>query len=80
MVGLFISYSHDSAAHSERVLRLSERLRKDGFETTLDQYINGSPSQGWPRRMARQLKAATYVLVICAETYYRHFSGDEVLV
>ena len=78
MARLFISYSHDSEAHKTLVLRFCERLRKDGFETTLDQYINGSPSQGWPRWMAGQLKAATYVLVICTETYYRRFNGDEM--
>ena len=30
---VFISYSHDSAPHRERVLGLSERLRWDGIET-----------------------------------------------
>ena len=28
-----------------------ERLRKDGFKTILDQNVNGSPVQGWPRWM-----------------------------
>lgn len=41
---VFISYSHDSDTHCERVLALSERLRTDGIETLLDQYVNGSPS------------------------------------
>jgi len=52
---VFISYSHDSPAHSARVLALSERLRADGIETLLDQYVNGSPQQGWPRWMLDQL-------------------------
>ena len=30
---VFISYSHDSVAHRERVLALSERLREEGIET-----------------------------------------------
>lgn len=29
---VFIRYSHDSEEHRERVLALSQRLRKDGFE------------------------------------------------
>jgi tetratricopeptide (TPR) repeat protein len=74
---VFISYSHDSTEHSERVLALSERLRRDGIETLLDQYVNGSPRQGWPRWMLDQLDAADFVLVVCTETYYRRFRGHE---
>jgi hypothetical protein len=74
---VFISYSHDSDIHRERVLGLSERLRDDGIETLLDQYVNGSPSGGWPRWMLDQLDAADSVLVVCTETYYRRFRGHE---
>ena len=74
---VFISYSHDSDEHRERVLALSERLRVDGIETLLDQYVNGSPQQGWPRWMLDQLDAADSVLVVCTETYYRRFRGHE---
>jgi hypothetical protein len=74
---VFISYSHDSDEHRERVLALSERLREDGIETRLDQYVSGSPPQGWPRWMLDQLDAADFVLVICTETYYRRFRGHE---
>ena len=55
---VFISYSADSDEHCEKVLALSERLRTDGIETVLDQYVNGSPVQGWPRLMLDQLLAA----------------------
>lgn len=74
---VFISYSHDSDKHRERVLALSERLRADGIETLLDQYVNGSPTQGWPRWMLDQLDTAEFVLVVCTETYYRRFRGHE---
>jgi tetratricopeptide (TPR) repeat protein len=74
---VFISYSHDSEAHRDRVLALSERLREDGVETLLDRYVNGSPPQGWPRWMLDQLDAADAVLVVCSETYYRRFRGHE---
>jgi SEFIR domain len=76
---VFISYSHDSEAHREQVLGLSERLRSDGIETLLDQYVNGAPTQGWPRWMLDQLDAADWVLVVCSESYYRRFRGHEVL-
>ena len=76
--GVFISYSHDSQAHKEVVLGLSERLRRDGIETRLDQYVEGTPAQTWPRWMLDQLDWAEFVLVICTETYYRRFRGHEV--
>ena len=76
-ITVFISYSHDSEAHRDKVLALSERLREDGITTILDQYENGSPMQGWPRWMLDQLDAATYVLVVCTETHYRRFRGHE---
>jgi tetratricopeptide (TPR) repeat protein len=76
-ITVFISYSHDSDEHRERVLALSERLRADGIETLLDQYVNGSPREGWPRWMLDQLDKATHVLVVCTPTYYRRFRGHE---
>ena len=72
---VFISYSHDTPAHRDQVLALSERLRRDGIDTLLDRYIEGSPVQGWPRWMLDQLDAADSVLVVCTETYYRRFRG-----
>ncbi len=75
---VFISYSHDSEGHRERVLALSERLRTDGIRTRLDQYLNGEPDQGWPRWMLDMLDKADAVLVVCTETYYRRFRGHEV--
>lgn len=75
---LFISYSHDSPEHKERVLGLSERLRLDGYDCQIDRYVNGSPDEGWPRWMLNSLDRAECVLVVCTETYYRRFRGHEV--
>jgi hypothetical protein len=78
-IALFISYSHDSNEHRERVLGLSERLRADGIPTILDRYVEkGSPSEGWPRWMMNGLNAATHVLCVCTEIYRRRFLGQEV--
>jgi SEFIR domain-containing protein len=74
---VFISYSHDCDAHRKKVLALSERLREDGIETILDQYVNGSPPEGWPRWMLNGLDAAASVIVVCTETYYCRFRGHE---
>ncbi|MBX9895313.1 MAG: SUMF1/EgtB/PvdO family nonheme iron enzyme [Nitrosomonas sp.] len=78
MTKVFISYSHDSEEHRERVLGLSERLRADGIETILDRYVGrGSPPEGWPRWMLNALDAAAQVLCVCTESYYRRFRGHE---
>jgi hypothetical protein len=43
---VFISYSHDSDKHRDRVLELADRLRADGVDAMIDQYIQ-SPPEGW---------------------------------
>ena len=65
---VFITYSHDSPEHRHRVLALAERLRKDGVDAQLDQYVAGTPAKGWPRWMEDRLEWAQFVLVICTET------------
>jgi len=74
---VFISYSHDSPEHEQRVLSLAERLRKDGVDAQLDQYVAGTPSGGWPRWMEDQLDSSEFVLVVCTKTYHRRFLGRE---
>jgi hypothetical protein len=74
---VFISYSHDSPEHRQRVLALSERLRTDGIDAQLDQYVAGTPKAGWPRWMLNQLDWANFVLLVCTETYYKRFRGHE---
>jgi hypothetical protein len=75
---VFISYSHDSAAHKEAVLELSERLRAGGLDARIDQYIQTEgPSEGWPRWMDEQLRNADFVLLICTATYRRRLEGRE---
>ena len=78
---VFISYSHDSEEHRERVLGAgSERpCGRTGSKTLLDRYVEGSPEQGWPRWMLDQKidAAEREVLVVCTETYHRRFRGHE---
>jgi hypothetical protein len=74
---VFISYTHDSPEHQQRVLALAERLRKDGVDAQLDQYVAGTPAKGWPRWMEDQLGWAQFVLVICTEIYQCRFLGRE---
>src|SRR6266568_5885605 len=73
---VFISYSHDSPEHADQVLALSDHLRSDGIDCILDQY-EGSPPEGFPRWMDRQIRAADFVLMICTPTYSRRVMGEE---
>lgn len=76
-VRVFVSYSHDSSDHLNRVLELSNRLRSQGVDCHIDQY-EMSPPEGWPAWTTAQIEAAQFVLVICTETYARRVAGREV--
>jgi len=73
---VFISYSHDSPEHRKRVLSLAERFRADGVDAQIDQYVQGTPLEGWARWMRNQLASANFILLVCTETYYRRFCGQ----
>ncbi|MDP3220921.1 MAG: TIR domain-containing protein [Deltaproteobacteria bacterium] len=77
MPKVFISYSHDSNEHRQQVLALADRLNENDIDCEIDQYINGSPSEGWPLWMERMLEEATYVLIICTETYLNRVKRAE---
>lgn len=73
---VFISYSHESAKHSENVLQFSNSLRNDGIESMIDQYIM-CPEDGWPRWIDKNIRDANFVLMICTNKYYRRIMGEE---
>ncbi len=73
---VFVSYSHDSREHIDRVLDLSNRLRAEVIDCHIDQYEE-SPPEGWPRWTINQFEKADFVLVVCTETYERRFRGKE---
>src|SRR4051812_45440339 len=75
-IRVFISYSHDSKEHKERVLRLAKWLENDGIDCYLDRY-EMSPPEGWPRWMRKQIRQADFVLVICTKTYLERYEGEE---
>lgn len=52
---VFISYSHDSPEHVDRVLKLADRLVAEGLEVILDQY-EPAPPEGWPRWMDKRIR------------------------
>lgn len=70
----FLSYSHDSDDHRDRVLELAQQLRMHGIDARVDRFV-ASPAEGWARWMQQQLEEAEFVLAICTSTYKRRFEG-----
>ena len=73
---VFISYSHDSQEHADRVLALVDRLVSEGIDCVLDQY-ESSPPEGWTRWMDRHIRESDFVIMVCTEAYYRRVIGHE---
>src|SRR5271157_1114745 len=74
---VFVSYSHDSPEHAKRVLDLADALQHGGLKVILDQYVHPAPDEGWPRWMDTRVDEATFVLMVCTETYRRRVMGQE---
>ena len=82
---VFISYSHDrevwlkrglpADTHKRRVYSLASRLRTEGIECVIDQYLQ-SPEEGWPRWTKNQIEEAHFVLVIASQNYNCRFQGQ----
>ena len=58
------------------MLALADRLRADGIDAVIDQYIQ-TPPEGWPAWCAAQIDTADFVLMVCTETYLRRASRKE---
>jgi tetratricopeptide (TPR) repeat protein len=67
---VFISYSHDTPEHIERVLALGQRLLTDGVDVVLDRLVFPPPSN-WPLWMEDQMSKADFILVACSEGYLK---------
>ena len=74
----FITYSHETNEHNERVLNLAKKLRADGVVAEIDSF-QVSPPEGWPAWMRKQTEESDFVIVVCTETYARRFAGNETL-
>lgn len=73
---VFISYSHDSPEHENRVLAFSNQLRAEGIDANIDQYET-APSEGWQLWMEKQIRDSQFVLLVCTETYLRRVMKEE---
>ncbi len=75
---VFVSYSHDSPEHSNRVLGFADRMREHGIDAVIDQY-DPHPAEGWPKWMEDRFQEADFTLLIITEGYLRRFDGQEGL-
>jgi len=73
---VFISYSHDSPEHAERMRGLVASLERDGCTCRLDVYKD--TAEDWPAWMTRQLMEADSVLCVVTETYEKRFHDQEL--
>ena len=74
-----ISYSHDSLDHEQVVLALCNRLRANGIDAFVDQFLPGAPSEGWPLWMERQIEQRDFTLMVCTESYLHRFMETDAL-
>lgn len=76
---VLISYQHepDWPQRADRVLAFANRLRANGIDVIIDQYVT-APPEGWPTWCAREIQGADFVLMVCTETYYRTLRYDDL--
>jgi hypothetical protein len=76
-VGVFVSYSHDSPSHKDRVREFAVALRDQGINVELDQFHEAEIID-WPRWCKEQTSQARsdFVLCICTAEYSRRIDGN----
>lgn len=75
---VFISYSWDTEEHKKKILELADKLRSDdGIDCILDAYVMGTPQEGWPRWMEKQIENSKFTIIICTERYLARWKGEE---
>jgi hypothetical protein len=67
---VFVSYSHDSPAHTKWVADFSSKLVEKGIDVLFDQW-DLRPGDDVPKFMEKSVSDADRVLMICTETYVR---------
>ncbi|MBV9011564.1 MAG: CHAT domain-containing protein [Pseudonocardiales bacterium] len=73
-VRVFISYAHESAAHTEAVRELWVLLRANGVDARLDR-VAAQRRQDWSLWMMEQVREADCVLVVASQAYKRRAEG-----
>lgn len=73
---VFISYSHDSAAHKQWVLEFATTLRSRGVDAILDQW-DLKPGNDLPEFMEQNLESADYAVMVCTKRYVAKANAGE---
>ncbi len=73
---IFVSYTHEQAAHDELVRSLAARLHEEGFEIEID-VLRQDHSEAWELWMRKAVKRADYVLVVCTNLYCERFEHEK---
>ena len=73
---IFVSYSHDSAAHKKWVLEFATTLRNRGVDAVLDQW-DLRPGDDLPHFMETQLENSDFALMVCTEKYVEKANAGE---
>ncbi len=76
MPRVFISYAHESDQQREQVAVLARRLREEGVEAWIDQFVEDDPPY-WPTWMPDQIEQADYVLCVVSRAYEERFESKE---
>jgi tRNA A-37 threonylcarbamoyl transferase component Bud32 len=76
-IRVFISYAHDTPAHASRVLALAQRLRGDGLDCMIDQFVLGGPPHGWAAWMEEMMRWTRFVLVVGSPVYLQRYELRE---
>jgi hypothetical protein len=76
---VFVSYSHDSPAHKQRVREFVSCLRGQGVTVVFDEDVarTGGPDDGWPWWCERQIVESDYVLACCTAMFHERFDGPQ---
>lgn len=77
MPRVFLSYSHDSPQHSERVLNFARALREHGIDVELDQF-HSDEIVDWPHWCNEQISRehSDFVVCVCTAEYKRRIDGQ----
>jgi hypothetical protein len=73
---VFISYSHDSAAHKQWVLEFAMTLRNRGVDAVLDQW-DLKPGDDLPEFMEQNLESSDFAVMICTKRYVAKANAGE---
>ncbi len=73
---VFVSYSWDSREHQHWVIRLTNALRKNGVDASMDAFITQAGTVNLNMMMISQIKSCDYIIVVLTENYA--LKADEI--